>query len=279
MGYMHIQNLYKDQTILLFKKTFALEKIHGTSSHVGWNKGRVTYFSGGESHGKFLALFDNDALIEKFKALGHDKVTVYGEAYGGVMQGMYETYGKKLHFIVFDVQIGDTWLDVPSMDKTATKLGFEVVPYRKVSTDIEVLDFERDRPSEVAERRGCGTDKLREGVVLRPLNEMIRSNGDRVIVKHKGAAFAERLHPPKIVDVELLKVLENSKEIADEWVTDMRLTHVLDKLPGVGIKDTKKVLDAMVEDVCREAVGEIVESKETRAAIMRKTAAMFKARS
>ncbi len=29
MGYMHIDNLYKDQTILMFRECYALEKIHG----------------------------------------------------------------------------------------------------------------------------------------------------------------------------------------------------------------------------------------------------------
>jgi hypothetical protein len=30
MGYLHIDNLYKSQDILLFKRCYALEKIHGT---------------------------------------------------------------------------------------------------------------------------------------------------------------------------------------------------------------------------------------------------------
>jgi hypothetical protein len=35
MGYAHINNLYKDQEILIFKHVWALEKIHGTSAHIG----------------------------------------------------------------------------------------------------------------------------------------------------------------------------------------------------------------------------------------------------
>ena len=34
MGYRHIDNLYKNQDILLFRECFALEKIHGTSANV-----------------------------------------------------------------------------------------------------------------------------------------------------------------------------------------------------------------------------------------------------
>lgn len=40
----------------------------------------------------------------------------------------------------------------------------------------------------------------------------------------------------------------------------------------------KLVIDAMVEDVLREASGEIVDSKEARAAIGRRAAQLFRAR-
>lgn len=36
MGYMHIDNLYKNQDMLIFRECYALEKIHGTSAHVSW---------------------------------------------------------------------------------------------------------------------------------------------------------------------------------------------------------------------------------------------------
>ena len=93
MGYLHIQNLYKDQTILLFKECYALEKIHGTSAHIAFNPGdgSIRYFSGGTAHATFVGLFNETALIEAFKALTLpvDKtIVVYGESYGGKEQGM-----------------------------------------------------------------------------------------------------------------------------------------------------------------------------------------------
>ena len=33
MAYMHIENLYRNQNILLFKQCYCLEKIHGTSAN------------------------------------------------------------------------------------------------------------------------------------------------------------------------------------------------------------------------------------------------------
>lgn len=287
VSYLHIENLYRNQDILRFKECYVLEKVHGTSAHIKWVKsddpawagGQLTFFPGGESYNNFVALFDQDSLKEKMALLGAEEVTVFGEAYGGKCQGMKETYGDKLRFIAFDVQIGDLWLDVPTMDKVATELGLEVVPWTLVSTDLEVLNFHRDAFSVVAERRECGSRKQREGVVLRPPIEVRKNNGDRIMSKHKGEKFEERATPQKVIDPSKLQVLEQATAIADEWVTPMRLTHVLDKLPqGLGPECTKQVIDAMVEDVTREAKGEIVDSREARAAIGKRAAQLFKER-
>lgn len=284
MGYMHIGNLYKDQRILNFKRCFALEKVHGTSAHVAWKDGEVRLFSGGEPMIRFATLFDKDKLKVLFEELGHAEVTVYGEAYGGRQQAMSGTYGPDLKFIVFDVCIGESWLTVPKMDAVATRLGFEVVPWVEVSTDLEALNAERDRPSEVAVRRGMGTDKKREGVVLRPLEEMTTNNDHRVMAKHKIDKFGERATPQTVhnLDQQKLAVIAGANEIANEWVTEERLNHVLAHLTVDGVEPSiesmGKIINAMIEDVEREAKDEIVESKEARQAISRKTAQMFKQR-
>lgn len=279
MGYLHIDNLYKDQTILMFRECYALEKVHGTSARVTWSNGKIAFSSGGESHDRFVKLFDLVQLDAGFQAIGHLDVTVYGEAYGGKQQGMRETYGEELRFIVFDVKVGDCWLAVPVMQQVVETLGLEVVPWEKSSTDLATLDAIRDRPSEVAIRRGCGSKRAREGIVLRPLIELTTNAGNRIIAKHKGAAFEERKTPQKVVSPEQLAVLSAAQAIADEWVTEMRLTHVLDKLPqGIGIERTPDVIKAMLADVYREAVGEIVESRDAEQAIRKRAATMFKAR-
>ena len=147
MAYLHIQNLYKDQTILLFKECYALEKVHGTSAHVQWTEGQVRLSSGGEKASRFEKLFDLADLKARFEALGHPTVTVYGEAYGGSQQGQSWRYGKELKFVAFDVLIGDYWLDVPNAVDVATKLGLRFVAWNKIGTDLASIDFERDRVS------------------------------------------------------------------------------------------------------------------------------------
>lgn len=279
MGYLHIENLYKNQTILLFKECYALEKIHGTSAHIGWNcqNKQINFFSGGEDYQKFISLFDVEFLKQKFEELFLDSnVIVFGEAYGGKQQGMSATYVKELKFIGFDVKIDESWLNVPNAEDVCKNLNIEFVDYAKIPTDLASLDAEMNKPSVQAIRNGCGEDKLREGVVLRPLIEVRTNNGSRVICKHRRDEFRET-KTPRVVNQEEMKILEDARLIAEEWVTEMRLRHVLDKLPkGINVESTKLVIDSMVEDIYREAKGEIIESKEVTRFISSKTAVMFK---
>ena len=309
MSYLHIQNLYKEQTILLFKECYALEKIHGTSAHIHFNPpvtptstGRLTFSAGGESHNKFLSLFNEGELLKAFNDLGvpcDKSITIYGEAYGGSQQGMSHTYGPNLKFIVFDVQIGDCWLSVPDAEQIAKKLGLEFVHYVKVSlvkatlnalgimiveTSLSGVDQQRDACSVQAVRNGVvtpeefmsGKGKKREGVVLRPLIELTMNNGERVICTHKGEEFQETATPRKVVDPAKVKVMEDANAIANEWATATRLMHVLDKLPGHCLEKMRDIIAAMQEDVLREAKGEIVESEAVKKAIGKKTVELYK---
>jgi hypothetical protein len=282
MGYLHINNLYKDQNILLFRECFALEKVHGTSAHIEFNAetGVLTFFGGGEKASRFEALFNKEELKAKFVEMGlpPDRcITIYGEAAGGSQQGMSHTYGPNLFFIAFDVLIGENWQDVPNANQICDKLGLEFVPWVKVPTDLAALDAERDKPSEVAVRKGMGADKKREGVVLRPPVEVKFNNGARVICKHK-QDWAKETATPRTVELDPAKqlMLADADAVATEWVTYTRLEHVLDKIPGHAMEKMREIIAAMTEDVLREGSGEIVESDAVKKAIGKKTAVMYK---
>lgn len=279
MGYLHIDNLYKSQEILLFKECYALEKIHGTSSHIGWrfqNK-QIHFFAGGESHEKFLALFDQTFLKAKFEEMFPDvDVTIYGEAYGGKQQGMSHTYGKELKFIGFDVNVGELWLNVPNAEDVCKKFNIEFVAYEKIEVTLENLTIERDKMSVQAIRNGMGIGHKREGIVLRPLIEMRLNNGERVICKYKPDEQMEN-KTKREVSPEQLQVLEDAKAIAEEWVVPMRLEHVLQKFSAdVNMESMGDIIKAMIEDVYREGRGEIVEGKAVEKAISKVTVQLFK---
>lgn len=283
MGYADIENLYKNQEVLLFKEVYATEKIHGTSANIHWKDNNLTFFSGGEPHGKFVALFDQEVLKAKFLATGEPEIKVHGEAYGGKCQGMSETYGKDLKFCAFDVKVGESWLSVPQAHELATSLGLEFVAYDLIPATLEALDAHRALPSVQAKRNGILEDRVREGDVLRPPIEIRKNNGGRIVAKYKNAEFEETSKPRKVVDSAKLAVLQEANAIADEWVTPMRLTHVLDALAGthgreMKIEDTGLVIRAMLADIQKESTGEIAWSTEAEKIVNRAAAVLFKGR-
>ena len=280
MGYMHIENLHANQDILMFKECYALEKIHGTSAHVRFTNGEVGYHSGGVKQGNFTDLFDTEELYTKFMELGYSRVVAYGEAYGGKCQGMSALYGPDLKFVVFEVKVGDTWLNVPNAADVASKLGLEFVHFDLLENHTDVLDRFRDAPSAQSIRNGIEEGGKREGIVLRPIEEMTKSNGNRIIAKHKGAEFSET-KTVREVSPERAVVLKDANDIAAEWVTHNRMAHVLDELTvALGfdptIKDTLAVIQYMQVDIYRESKGEVEATKEVNRAIGSASAKLFK---
>ena len=75
--------------------------------------------------------------------------------------------------------------------------------------------------------------------------------------------FKEREHLPKISE-ESLKIHEEAQSAVNEFVTEMRLSHILGKLTECNIEDTGMIIKFMIEDVFREAKGEIIENTEIK---------------
>ena len=142
MGYMHIDNLYKKNEFLeLFNQVYVLEKIHGTSAHISLSPSGVSFFSGGASHDLFTSLFNSDCLYSKYKEFNNNtSYIIFGEAYGGKMQGMSHVYGEKLKFVVFDVQFYNDvdkkyWMSVPCAESFVKNFDLEFVWYTQCKND------------------------------------------------------------------------------------------------------------------------------------------------
>lgn len=294
MSYLKIPNLYSDQSILVFKRCYAMEKIHGTSAHIAWKDNSLRFFSGGCKHEDFCKLFDQGKLQELFSSKFSEKpAVIYGEAYGGKLQGMSKTYGQALRFVAFEVKIEDMWLDVPKAEDVCLGLGIDFVSWVEVATDLELLNVERDKDSAQAIKLGMGEGHMREGLVLRAPFEVTLNNGQRLIAKHKRSEFSERASVPEADPTKKL-ILENAGQIAFEWVTEERLKHVLDKLaaernnPSVGqsswvdwdctwrIQDMEIVIRAMLNDIIVEGKDEVPDDKAVRKAIGQKTVQIYK---
>lgn len=298
MGYLHIENLYKKPTFLetAGAEVYALEKIHGTSAHMVGKFDRtarsnapvgtwtVSFSGGSEKHDNFVKCFDAKSRLLAMQTLLEDTTietfTIYGEAYGGKQQGMKDTYGPVLKFIAFDVMVDGKWLTVPEAEAFCKPFGIEFVHWVKGPNTLEFLNAQRDADSEQAIRNGMGPGKIREGIVVRPLVEVWNPDlCERLIFKHKRKEYLETA-TVREVDPSKIQVLNDAEAIATEWVVEERLRHVLDKLVGSGMtlemSNTKRVKDAMVEDIKREGAGEIVWSREAEQAIGKRTALLFK---
>lgn len=303
MGYRKITNLQIDHPLFLFREVVAMEKCHGSSTHLtftftpekGWE---VRAFSGGIKYPDFVFMMNtryklSTDVLAKVTALTDSqdiqKITIYGEGYGGRCQNMGDVYGP-LNFVAFEVckevpgadGPRECWLDVPRAARFVEALGLPFVFYEKGPATIEWLDAQRNRPSEQAKRNGMGDNKEGEGIVVRAPIELYDDNGGRLIAKYKRENFRETATARALTEDDI-KEQHDAEEIANEWVVEERLNHVLSALVAKGhsrltIRDTRLVMDAMIEDVSIEAVGKIVWSEAAGRAIGKRASMMFKRR-
>lgn len=294
MGYLHIKNLHQKVDFLqLFDRVYALEKIHGTSASITYKNRLLRFHSGGESYQSFKSLFDEDMLKLKLEEIinshfqgdnlnlnNKKDISIHGEAYGGKQQRMSNTYGKSLKFIVFDVKIEGKWLDVPEAKKISDHLELDFVDYEEGPNTLEWLRKQRDRDSTQAIKNGMGEGKIREGIVIRPINESTFPDGNRAIIKYKRKEFCET-SSYRDVDINTTIRFSETKDIVNEWVTEERLKHVIDQIirekdnKKLEKKDMAKLLNYMIADIKRESDNEIEWNDKIDKDIRKKTAELI----
>ena len=166
------------------------EKIDGTNIRVHWDGHRVEFAgrtdrSSIPAHlmNKLVELFASDETEELFEQkFGEKEVTFYGEGYGVKIQNG-GNYRPDVSFILFDVLIGEMWLGRASVEEIATAFGIEVVPIISRGEIDEAVDFVKSHPKST-----IGSADM-EGLVGRPMCEMLDRMGNRIIVKVKCCDF------------------------------------------------------------------------------------------
>ncbi len=163
------------------------EKVDGTNIRVKWD-GKQICFAGKTDRAdtpKFLL----DTLSELFPPeifLANElpPLCLYGEGYGAKIQkggGNYIPDG--VSFILFDVNIGEMWLERHNVEDIAEKLKIKAVPVVGKGTLLEG----------VAMVKGGYESRLRktppEGIVMRPEVELFNRRNERVIAKIKAKDF------------------------------------------------------------------------------------------
>ena len=114
---------------------------------------------------------------------GMNGVVLYGEGYGPKIQKVGGSYRADQDFVLFDVRVGDWWLQRADVEAVARALGLDVVPIIGTGTL-------RDAVARAKEGiRSTWGDFQAEGIVARPKTELCTRAGKRIITKVKCRDF------------------------------------------------------------------------------------------
>ena len=164
------------------------EKVDGTNVRVMWDGNRVM-FNGKTDNAqlptplfyKLEELFMGQANEQKFEEMfGKDPACLYGEGFGKKIQAVGSAYNPEgVDFILFDVKIGDYWLNRDSLEDIATKLDIKLVPV--------VLEGSLKEASDMVAKgfKSALADVEAEGVVGTPSVGLLNRKGERIITKIK----------------------------------------------------------------------------------------------
>jgi ATP-dependent RNA circularization protein (DNA/RNA ligase family) len=120
-----------------------------------------------------------DAFTDTF---GEHEVTLYGEGYGPKIQNGSK-YREDQSFVLFDIRIGNIWLERSNVEYLAKKFGIEHVPVIGTGNLYDAINI-------VSERFDSQWgDFEAEGIVARPKVELNTRRGERVITKIKCRDF------------------------------------------------------------------------------------------
>lgn len=169
------------------------EKVDGTNIRVMWDGKSVTFNGKTDNAQLFMPLvqklqstFDTTPQRLRFKEIFGEEgvVCLYGEGYGAKIQkggGNYRADG--VDFVLFDVKIGNWWLQRKDVEDIAVKLGIKIVPIVLEGTLLEGVEMVK---------KGFSSqwgDFPAEGLVGRPKTELVARNGKRIITKIKCRDF------------------------------------------------------------------------------------------
>lgn len=181
--------ILKNPVYGIIKSWVWTEKVDGTNIRVIWDGAKV-HFGGKTDNAQIPAdlvsyladTFPADKLSAVFAAQG---AVLYGEGYGpGIQNGGNLAESKK--FILFDVRVGEWWLNDENMRDVAAKLGIEAVPLYGEMTLEEATGF----VSAGFKSKLNGAKAQAEGLVGRPIETLFDKKGARLIVKLKTKDFA-----------------------------------------------------------------------------------------
>jgi ATP-dependent RNA circularization protein (DNA/RNA ligase family) len=163
------------------------EKVDGTNIRVIVENGKVRF--GGRTDraqipARLVTVLERTFMDNAPLAALKD-IILYGEGYGSGIQNGASYLPDRCDFILFDVRIGKWWLRRSDVEQIASQLGIQCVPVVGRGTLLHaVLRVKAGIPSMLGP---CAM----EGLVMRPVCELLNRSGERIIAKVKQKDFAK----------------------------------------------------------------------------------------
>lgn len=163
------------------------EKVDGTNIRVMFDGEKISF--GGKTDRALISaklierLRNRFSNAEMFKTIFNcGDVCLYGEGYGaGIQNG--GSYRQDQDFVLFDIKVGDWWLQRKDVEDIAKQLSLDIVPVIGTGTLYECIDRVR---SGIKSEWG---NFQAEGIVARPKVELFTRSGNRIITKIKHRDF------------------------------------------------------------------------------------------
>lgn len=165
------------------------EKVNGTNIRIMFADGDGIEFRGktdrAQLPGKLVKRLEERFLpqLKTFESNFSDGVCLYGEGYGAKIQKGGGNYRQDQDFVLFDVKIGEWWLQRKDVEDIARQFGVDIVPIIGTGTLIDMVEKAQTGFNSI-----WGGFKA-EGIVARPSTELKTRNGRRLITKIKHKDF------------------------------------------------------------------------------------------
>lgn len=165
------------------------EKVDGTNIRIYWDGDSVWYEGRNENSQIPTHLTEaldreiNQRLVKQ--TFGSTPVVMYGEGYGPKIQKVGHKYRDDNSFVLFDVNIGGTWIERDKLREMAHSLNLEIVPVIGSGTLYEMVECCREG---FYSQWG---DFEAEGIIAKPEGGFLNRLGNRIITKCKCRDFQE----------------------------------------------------------------------------------------
>ena len=177
---------------------FWSEKVDGTNIRVMWD-GKSVWFGGKTDRAQIpaplVARLHDLFPAEKMAAVFDRPACLYGEGYGAGIQKVGKLYKPDgVDFVLFDVLVGDLWLERVNVLDVATKLEIFDAPARARGSLRAAVNALREcvvgKDKDIPTSSLFGAEAVPiEGYVLRPTVELRSRQGQRIITKIKVKDF------------------------------------------------------------------------------------------